>query len=384
MSPPKGLQLAFLAFLAACVLCQRARTAEPPFVPFLGAYVHISDLFDAKADQATRERSIAENLDRFRDFGLRVVIPFVTSTSGVACYPSQLIPERQFGDWDPVAVIMREARSRGLQVYPAVCVLACGQEHPKGILQQHPDWALRGKSGQPLGFISSGHKDARQWVVSVLGEIVSRYQPDGILLDYLRFPGSEAAMDPLSQAEFDHSHPPDQLPRDGRQYKERFRQFKRDCLTGLVGQISDRLRGMQPRLRIAVYMWGAHELAGTRDWRTWAERGYLDMLNLTGYAYRNQYGDKYLEVVQKRFREVADILHELHTPVDLTICVGILTSHGKIQSAQDVEGYLQVAKECGVQGASLFTWKYLQPYLGDLEKAGYLGQFAAGLRPPRP
>ena len=152
-----------------------------------------------------------------------------------------------------------------------------------------------------------------------------------------------------------------------------------------MGQISAALRALKPRPRIAAYMWGAQELKGTRDWKTWAGRGYLDMLNLTGYAYREQYGEDYLKKLDDRFRDVAAVLKELGNPVEFTICVGINTSHGKIREAREIEDYLQTGKRHGVQGASIFTWETLQPYLPDVKKAGYLEKFAAGLKPiPKP
>jgi hypothetical protein len=130
-------------------------------------------------------------------------------------------------------------------------------------------------------------------------------------------------------------------------------------------------------------MWGAHELKNTRDWRTWAERGYLDMLNLTGYVFPKEYGEKYLEVLDGRFGDVAAVLKELPRPVEFTICVGISTSHGKIREAREIEDYLQIAKRHGVHGAAFFTWETLQSYLDEVKQAGYLEQFTAGL-PPRP
>lgn len=349
--------------------------------PFLGAYIHLSSWFQGKTDEAERERIIVENLDRFRDSGLRVLIPFITSTRGQAQYPSELIPDKPFGKWDPVAIVVREARKRGLKVYPVMCVLACGHDKPAGILKQHPEWALRDKDGQPMGFISSGHPQARKWVVGVLTEIATKYQPDGILLDYCRYPGNERQMDPVSQAKFDAAHPADRWRPGSAEYNEVFRQFKRDCLTELVGQISAALRALQPKPRLAAYMWGAHELKGTRDWKTWVARGYLDMLNLTGYCYREQYGEKYLKVLDQRFRDVAAILKELNNPVEFTICVGIKTSHGGIRETREIEDYLNIAKRHGVHGAAFFTWETLQPHLPEVKKGRFLEKFVQGLRP---
>jgi len=348
--------------------------------PFMGAYVHLPAIAAPSVDEETGRRAIVENMKRFKASGLNTVIPFVTTTSGEAYYDSRLIPKKPYS-WDPLAACVAETRRNGLKIYPTMCVLACGGDRPAGILREHPEWALRDSKGQPLGFISSGHPEARKWVVSVLQEIASKYRPDGILLDYCRYPSTSAALDPVSQARFDEAHPPARFPRASKAYREALLAYKRQCLTELVGQIRQGLREVNPNLRLVAYMWGAHELPGTRDWATWVKNGYLDQLNLTGYAFPKQYGDQYLAVLEKRIRDVTDVLKKIQRPVELTICVGINTSHGRISSAKDIRDYLQIAKRCGVQGAVFFTWTYLQPYLDEVKKSGYLQEFVSGLPP---
>jgi len=365
--------------IATCFAPATVRAAEP----FMGAYMSVATLFDAQADQAARERSIAESLERFRQSGLKVMIPFVVSSNKKAWFPSRVVADRPYGDWDPLAVMIREGRRRGLQIYPAICVLASGRNEPAGPLQEHPDWAVRDKAGQPMAFISPGHPEARKWVLAMVREVATQYQPEGLLLDYLRYPGGEAQMDPVSQSRFDQAHPPAEFPPGSSQYKKACTKFKRESLTELVGQISDMLRSLQPRPRIAVYMWGAHELEGTRDWRTWAQRGYVDMLNLTAYYFAKNRGEQYLQKLEESFRTVGTLLKETGQPVEFTMCMGISTSHGRIQSAKEIPDYLQIGKRCGVHGAAIFTWDSLQPYLDEVKKAGYLEQFATGL-PPRP
>ena len=96
--------------------------------------------------------------------------------------------------------------------------------------------------------------------------------------------------------------------------------------------------------RAGPYVWGVHEFKNTRDWGAWLAHGYLDMLNLTGYSYREQYGDKYLEVLDQRFADAEAVIRRLDKPVEFTICVGISTGHGKIRAASEVEDYLQIGK----------------------------------------
>jgi uncharacterized lipoprotein YddW (UPF0748 family) len=355
--------------------------ADKPFEPFMGGWMNVSGLVGRSADMSARERSIAENLEQFKASGLRAIIPFVTTTSGQAEYPSQVIPEKIWDAWDPVAVIVREARKRGLQVWPSMCVMACGSTEPRGILKQHPEWALRDKAGNPMGYLSAGHPEVHKYVISVLHEILTKYQPDGIMLDYCRYPGGEAAMDPVSQAKFDAAHPVDKFPINSAERKEAFRKFKADRLTELVDKFSSTLHALTPAPRIGCYMWGLHELKGTRDWKAWAEHGDIDLFNVTGYYYEKNYGKDYLKRYEDSFRNVAAVLKELHRPIDFTVCVGIATSHGRIEKAEEIDAYLEIAKRAGVNGAAIFTWHTLQPYLPEVKQGRYFDRFEAELKP---
>lgn len=70
------LLIGFL-LLAAGIGSPDAAGAESPF---LGAYIHLPTWFHGQTDDAGRHRAIVENLDRFQAAGLRVLIPFVTTT----------------------------------------------------------------------------------------------------------------------------------------------------------------------------------------------------------------------------------------------------------------------------------------------------------------
>jgi uncharacterized lipoprotein YddW (UPF0748 family) len=366
-----------VAAVAVAVIC--LPSVAPAAEPFLGAYVEIPELFKGATSEAEREETMARQLDRFHDAGLRVVMPYVVTTSNVAYYPSRLIPIKACPDGDPLAILMRLARQRGLKVYPVICVMSSGGDRPRGILKEHPEWALRDKTGQPMGFISPGHPEARKYVVAMIKEVAANYKPDGVLLDYLRYYADETPLDAVSQAGFDRLHPADRFPPDGREYTGAMYAFKRQLLTELVGQISGELRALAPRPRIAIYMWHARERKYTRDWATWVGRGYIDQVNLRGYYYRKNEGDRYLEKLEENFRGVSEVLGELHKPVELTMCVGISTTYDTIRSAREIGDYLEVAKRCGVQGVAFFRWHSLLPFLDDVKKEGYIERFVSGL-----
>ena len=347
--------------------------------PFMGAYVNIPKLFDSGSDIRDRERSIGKQLDRFKSSGLRVVMPYVTTTVGTALYPSEIVPVRMYSDWDPLSVLIREARTRGLQVYPVTCVLACGKQQPQGILQQHPDWALRDEDGRPIGHISPCHPQARDWVVSVMHEIVEKYKPDGLLLDYLRFNNRPMQLDPHGAAELE------KLTRVSPTLLKphMLQRFKEDCLTELMRSISVDLRQQQPEIKLAIYSWGPHVIQNHRvaqDWRTWAQKGYIDMVNVSGYCFPENYGDRYLQVFADRIGGALAINQTLRRPIDVTLCLGIKTSHGQIGKAADVDDYLSTAGRLGVDGAAVFTWSHAEPYLDEIVQAGYLTAFEDHLK----
>ncbi len=342
--------------------------------PFVGTYVNINHLCDADDTILVREQALKNHLDRIKASGIDVVMPYATTTSGSALYPSDILPTRVYPDWDPLRLIVREAAIRGLRVYPVPCVLACGHDKPAGILAKHPEWALCSTDGRPIGHISPGHPDARTWVVSVMKEIVTRYRPDGLLLDYMRFNNRPMRLDPHSVALLEE--------RFGVKYSRltpaQIQEFKEAELTRLMGRINREVRKIKPGIPIAIYSWGPHVVKGHRvaqDWRTWASRGYIDMVNISGYCYRKNYGDRYLKVFEKRLQGAVEISKALDSPVEITFCLGIRTSHGRITRSQEVADYLRVAKRVEVHGVAMFTWSYLQPFLPMIAERHYLHEF---------
>ena len=135
--------------------------------PFLGAYIHLPRILRDQTTNEERERTIDDALDHLRATGFRVAMPYVTTTSGAALYPSRITREHPFSTWDPLAHLLQSAHARKLDVHPVVCVLASGHHKPAGILSTHPEWALRTPEGEPMGHICPAHPEARRWVTSV-------------------------------------------------------------------------------------------------------------------------------------------------------------------------------------------------------------------------
>lgn len=330
------------------------------------AYIHPERHFTARDSEETQHAAILQMLDRMQGAKLNAIFPFFTGSSGQAFYASQVLPVRVYPENDPLEFLVREAHARGINVYPVMCVAVCGNDRPAGILLQKPDWGLRHPDGSPLGYISPTHPDARAWLASVAREIVTKYPVDGIVYDYLRYHNRPLRVDVAAEERFKRS-----LPVGTTETEERraFQQFKELEVTELAKLLSEAVRDARPDARIAMYSWGPHV---TKDhqiaqvWPIWVERGYLDMVNVSGYYHRETYADRYLTLFEQRMSESLAIGKSLTRQVPITFALGVNTSHGRAHSAADVREYLEIASKLKIDGVSFFTWNDLLPFLDEL------------------
>ena len=364
-------------------VCANQALAESPMGsgrrhPFSGAFIHVSHCFDIEKATPEREEAIRLTLEKFKQSGLQWVMPYATTTSGGAMYPSQIMPVVHYADWDPLEVIARESRSLGLKFCPTVCVMSCGKDTPNSILKEHPEWAVRDLEGKPLGYLSPGPPEVSDWLLSVYMEILDRYQPDGLMLDYLRYPNSRnLQLDERTQAAFEQ-----ELSKlgnlDTQKRKELFQEFKEKCLTELTTKLCLGLRNAKQGLHLSMYTWGAHVTSGhpvAQDWQTWAQQNLFDMISVSGYCFPKNYGEQYLEVYAKRLHDGLKVIEETRSKTELSVCLGVKTSHGQVESAEDIAEFLEVAKGLGVRGLAVFTWPYLLPYIDEVMENGYLKAF---------
>ncbi|MGD8452688.1 MAG: family 10 glycosylhydrolase [Phycisphaerae bacterium] len=123
--------------------------------------------------------------------------------AGTVAYPSKLepwAPEFDFRDpgFDPLALAVSEAHKHDMRLEAWVNVLPGwrGKKPPPArgqLWNAHPDWFLRDAQGQrqPPGdfylILNPCLPEVRRHIVSVIDEIVSRYDVDGVHLDYVRY-----------------------------------------------------------------------------------------------------------------------------------------------------------------------------------------------------
>lgn len=339
--------------------------------PFSALYLHPDIFADPALSRQEAEALMDRTLDEVCACGFTTLLPYANTSSGKEHWQVKVEKEEAAARLDTLGLLCTKARQRGLKIMPVCCVLVSGHDEPAGILKEHPDWALQKEEGAAVGWISPAHPEARQWIVSRLSELVAHVNADGIMLDYLRYPNEPGiTLDAAAYACFqEHCGG---LDRDAR--IQALQQAKESALTELMRETARALRQIKADIRIGLYSWGPHVTSGhkvAQPWHVWADAGLLDIINISGYCYPDNYGDAYLDVFRKRLCDAGRLARAAAHPVELSFALGIHTSHGTIADAGEISRYLASARALGYSGVAAFAWGGMKPFLNDIIEAGY-------------
>lgn len=134
---------------------------------------------------------------------------------GKTIFPSQTMTKygfirqnEEFIGFDPLRVWINEAHKRGIKVHIWFETFYVGNKppetNPEYILAKKPEWANYQKKNAdsttlPYSvsehngyFVDPANPEVQRFLYELLSEIITRYRPDGINLDYIRYPQSLA------------------------------------------------------------------------------------------------------------------------------------------------------------------------------------------------
>lgn len=153
---------------------------------------------------------IEKTLDRIQSAGITDVF-LETYFHGKTIYPSEhlnkcgIISQREeFVGFDPLEVWIEEAHKRGMKIHVWFETYYVGNDNPKTtpnhILSVYPLWGnkrlMNYDSSEPVSslsehngyFLDPANIQVQEHLISLIEEIVENYKPDGINLDYIRYP----------------------------------------------------------------------------------------------------------------------------------------------------------------------------------------------------
>lgn len=340
----------------------------------MGVYVRFTDAIESPA-------KLRAEMKHIKATGIDFIIP--SGKGHKVHWDSAVAPKEMIDNPSYMSMVIKYAHSVGLKVYPCFCVCTEGGEgKPSPVLEKNPSWAWYYK-GERHGYIDPGNADARRYQVSLISELVSKHDIDGLSLDYLRCPNrvgytdtGRAAMLKAHGVDLAKIVETEAVDLDAEGGKKavpashntvlqhpvwpEWKKWRMEQINTLMGEIRAAVNKAKPGLSVSSYVWGYHTYTGKseacQDWMTWIKKGWIDWINPSGYQYTD---DAFLKAVTDNRK---------HVPKGFPfyVTIGVLTSHGKLKDAGEVKRYIQMAEDSGADGLIFFTWESLKPFADEV------------------
>ncbi|MCT6589337.1 family 10 glycosylhydrolase [Pantoea dispersa] len=250
-----------------------------------------------------QQQALTAKLDKLHSLGINTVF-FQVKPDGTALWRSRILPWSdtltgnigQDPGYDPLQFILDEAHKRGMKVHawfnpyrvstntkPATVTALNNtlQLQPASVFVLHRDWI---RTASDRFVLDPGIPAARDWITSIVAEVVSNYAIDGVQFDDYFY--TETAASPLNDsATF-------------RQYAAGFASkadWRRHNTQLLIEQVSHTIKQLKPGVEFGVSPAGvwrnlSHDAAGSdtrgaaaydeayADTRRWVQLGLLDYI----------------------------------------------------------------------------------------------------------
>ncbi|MBP3923760.1 family 10 glycosylhydrolase [bacterium] len=257
--------------------------------------------------ETTREEIIS-TLDDLKQTGIDNVL-LETYYHGKTIYPSKvmqnygLIAQNEiFNGIDPLKIWIEEGRKRNIKVQVWFETFYVGNKNPKdnptSILAQFPDWGnkiKRDADSQDAAtksvtehngyFIDPANPYVQDFLYKLLKEIIANYHPDGINLDYIRYPQIMSKSDAGSwgytkyaREEFKamYGEDPINLTRSNPLWSG-WENYRRSRITNFVKRAGE--LGRQNNVYVSAVIFPDRLQAleqKQQDWKTWSTNNYID------------------------------------------------------------------------------------------------------------
>ncbi len=256
-------------------------------------------------------QDIQKTLDKIKGYGISNVF-LETYFQGKTIFPSLTLEKynvqsqrNEFNHFDPLKVWIEEAHKRGIKVHIWFETFYAGNENPlnnpKNVLSVYPKWGNVTKakydSPSPVSsisehngyFLDPANPEVQAYLLALLEEIITTYKPDGINLDYIRYPQSISAKflgydlsnwgyTEYAREEFKNAMGVDPVDvKYNTPQWEAWAKYRMEKITSFVFKAKqltsknniiltavifpDRLKSMEIKMQ---------------DWKTWSQYGYVD------------------------------------------------------------------------------------------------------------
>lgn len=213
-----------------------------------------------------QQDELVEILDKLKAANFNTVL-FQTRTRGDVLYQSSIEPynsiltDKVGGDpgYDPLTFAIEECHKRGMECHAWMVSIPLGNKKHVASLGKESVTKKKAAICVPYKneyFLNPGHPQTKEYLMSLVREVVKRYDVDGVHFDYLRYP--------------------ENAPRfpDGYDYKRYAKgrslaQWRRDNITDIVRYIYKEVKALKPWVKVSTSPVGKY-----RDTSRYSSRGW--------------------------------------------------------------------------------------------------------------
>lgn len=279
-----------------------------------GAATHHMDYMWVVRSTLSDRAKIAGAVEHAREMGLKGLLVQVVGR-GDAYYRSDLLPPAaslRLAEFDPLEEVVTRAHAAGLEVHAWMnCMLVWSEagwpRDRRHVLNTHPEWIARLADGRRMTslslrerrrlgvegvFLAASQPGVGAWLGSIAGEIASRYDVDGIHLDYIRQPDVRLDAVPAS------SDSPERRAGTGLLAPTATAQAADaagapgasragDPVADVVRAVRDSLQAVRPGLALSAAVFAdtaAAERRLAQPWTSWVRSGLIDRAYVMCYA----------------------------------------------------------------------------------------------------
>lgn len=208
--------------------------------------------------------------------------------------PDPLVIQKDGTTRDCLRECLDACRKYGVQLHVWMVVCNMGERVPQDLLaKMRQDGRTQiDAEGKDTTYFSPQLKENRELLEKALTELVTKYDVDGVHLDYIRYPFGACDASEKTRRDFEASlgHKVKSWPADilkGGVNRGDFRQWGRNNITSLVRCARDAIKKARPEVQVsaAVYgYWPSSKDSICQDPALWAKEGLVDFLCPMNYS----------------------------------------------------------------------------------------------------
>ncbi len=290
--------------------------------------------------------------------------------------------------FDPLKYLIEKTRKMDFKIHAWVNIsyVLDADKYPldeKHILYKHPEWISYDYSGRPMTeyskkelednllegfFLDPAIPEVKDYIASIVKDILSKYPVDGIHLDFIRYPYSgyssyskkylsDFGYNPIAREIFKTKFGLDPISIDRDKdspEKELFDQFRRDQITEIVKRIRGIVKSKNENLILSAavmprYDWG--KKVYFQDWPKWLDEHYIDLACVMSYSSNNTC-----------FQDYINYANDTHNNNRIFMGIGVKKNTGINKALRQIE----ISYKNGMRGYAIFSFTHDKKFIDEL------------------